>query len=440
MLIKLSIIKRLPNGRYRLYSRKKDKTGKRRNLGTFNSLVAAKKREKQVQFFKYHADDQNTRDKETKALSLCSDIASYLEEAGYAEHAKNLYKTMNAIDGRLGEDDAVDSDWSETKYNITPDFVATKIKDNAQDILENNDNPFLINVADKIIKTDNAKLIDMACKHLNYDNLHSALNDIIGNFGMPVDNAEEVAVRELVKRTSEGLFGSDWNKDTIKNTQNAADFIPDAQRNIENEGTAGGLGGTGGSAGLFGIQEAEKVATKLMELANKFDKAGLFSEADVMDGLLKKATELSLEQYKEREQNRHIANTIKLIKRDYKDGKFDKMPTGHLLSSLAKRLKMNVNNSQEGGFIAGLAVAMGVIDSQDAFGDPEYYQAALGIFENPDSIEMDNIDALIGANGLDNTSVIDNQNSGMFQGLSDSYFYSNYENQEGPYMHTKITI
>jgi len=47
------MIRKLPSGGYRLYSRKKDpKTGKRKNLGTFSSLAAAKKHEKAVQFFK----------------------------------------------------------------------------------------------------------------------------------------------------------------------------------------------------------------------------------------------------------------------------------------------------------------------------------------------------------------------------------------------------
>ncbi len=47
------MIRRLANGRYRLHSRKKDpRTGKRRNLGTFSSLAAAKKHERAVQFFK----------------------------------------------------------------------------------------------------------------------------------------------------------------------------------------------------------------------------------------------------------------------------------------------------------------------------------------------------------------------------------------------------
>jgi hypothetical protein len=47
------MIRRLASGKYRLYSRKKNpKTGKRKNLGTFRSLAAAKKHERAVQFFK----------------------------------------------------------------------------------------------------------------------------------------------------------------------------------------------------------------------------------------------------------------------------------------------------------------------------------------------------------------------------------------------------
>ena len=49
------MIRKLPSGGYRLYSRKKDpKTGKRKNLGTFQTLEAAKKHERAVQFFKRH--------------------------------------------------------------------------------------------------------------------------------------------------------------------------------------------------------------------------------------------------------------------------------------------------------------------------------------------------------------------------------------------------
>ena len=49
------MIRKLNSGKYRLYSRKRNpKTGKRRNLGTFNTKAAAKKHEKAVQDFKRH--------------------------------------------------------------------------------------------------------------------------------------------------------------------------------------------------------------------------------------------------------------------------------------------------------------------------------------------------------------------------------------------------
>jgi hypothetical protein len=47
------VIRKLPNGQYRLYSRKTDpRTGRRRNLGTFETRSAAEKHERAVQFFK----------------------------------------------------------------------------------------------------------------------------------------------------------------------------------------------------------------------------------------------------------------------------------------------------------------------------------------------------------------------------------------------------
>jgi len=49
------MIRKLPSGQYRLYSRKiNPKTGKRRNLGTFTSRTAAEKHEKAIQYFKRH--------------------------------------------------------------------------------------------------------------------------------------------------------------------------------------------------------------------------------------------------------------------------------------------------------------------------------------------------------------------------------------------------
>jgi hypothetical protein len=47
------MIRKLRSGKFRLYSRKKNpKTGKRRNLGTFDTRAQAEKHERAVQFFK----------------------------------------------------------------------------------------------------------------------------------------------------------------------------------------------------------------------------------------------------------------------------------------------------------------------------------------------------------------------------------------------------
>jgi hypothetical protein len=47
------MIRKLPSGKYRLYSRKINiKTGKRRNLGTFPSRKAALQHERDIQYFK----------------------------------------------------------------------------------------------------------------------------------------------------------------------------------------------------------------------------------------------------------------------------------------------------------------------------------------------------------------------------------------------------
>lgn len=47
------MIRKLKSGKFRLYSRLPDsRTGKKRNLGTFDSRDAAEKHEREVQYFK----------------------------------------------------------------------------------------------------------------------------------------------------------------------------------------------------------------------------------------------------------------------------------------------------------------------------------------------------------------------------------------------------
>ena len=48
------MIRKLPSGKYRLYSIARDpKTGRRRNLGTFQTRAAAERHEREVEFFKH---------------------------------------------------------------------------------------------------------------------------------------------------------------------------------------------------------------------------------------------------------------------------------------------------------------------------------------------------------------------------------------------------
>jgi len=49
------MIRKLKSGQYRLYLRKAEpESGKRRNLGTFDSRAAAEKHEREIQYFKRH--------------------------------------------------------------------------------------------------------------------------------------------------------------------------------------------------------------------------------------------------------------------------------------------------------------------------------------------------------------------------------------------------
>lgn len=48
------MIRKLKSGQYRIYSRKPDESGKRRNLGTFASKEAAQEHERDIQYFKHH--------------------------------------------------------------------------------------------------------------------------------------------------------------------------------------------------------------------------------------------------------------------------------------------------------------------------------------------------------------------------------------------------
>lgn len=103
-MIKTAIIKKLPSGRYRLYSRKKGPDGSRKNLGTYDTRAGAEQREKEVQFFKHQADDGKGSSKEDNMLKDLSNIAKFLEESGMVDKADKIYMTMSLIDGSMEDD------------------------------------------------------------------------------------------------------------------------------------------------------------------------------------------------------------------------------------------------------------------------------------------------------------------------------------------------
>jgi len=82
------IIKKLGKRKYRLYSKKKNpKTGKRKDLGTFNSRKAAKKREGQIQYFK-HLKEENEEIIYFPAKHLKSTKGEYNKEQEWKDFAK----------------------------------------------------------------------------------------------------------------------------------------------------------------------------------------------------------------------------------------------------------------------------------------------------------------------------------------------------------------
>lgn len=117
MIKKVGYIRKLPSGKYRVYS----ESG--RNMGTYDSKEDAKKRLGQIEYFKNNdkADD-NKGSKKKKMLKELSNIADYLEEAGFIDQADKVYGAMGAIDG-MEEQYMIDVYYSEPGANsVIPQY------------------------------------------------------------------------------------------------------------------------------------------------------------------------------------------------------------------------------------------------------------------------------------------------------------------------------
>ena len=125
----------------------------------------------------------------------------------------------------------------------------------------------------------------------------------------------------------------------------------------------------GGMQSIFNVPEAEKIAA----LADELDQKGLHDEADELDSILKD-----------------------IIDGDEEDGEDDELLEiiKDLEETRDKKTKCKVEKDED---------------------------------------DKEGIGTLVDANGHRGITSIHDQNSGMFQGFSDAYFYSNYGNLEGPY-------
>jgi hypothetical protein len=74
------MIRKLASGGYRLYSRKKDKQGKRKNLGTFPTLEAAKKHEQ--------AKEQDRRNTRARLRQTAEELVGSFGGSSYLSHIR----------------------------------------------------------------------------------------------------------------------------------------------------------------------------------------------------------------------------------------------------------------------------------------------------------------------------------------------------------------
>lgn len=119
-LIKLAKIRKLPDGRYRVLSQKGD------NLGTYKSHEGAKKRLKQVEYFK-HFDHSNADDKSIIDLTdidefAYSAIMRKLRQKGTSEQVRQflqLYKQQfdKAVKGKLHKPERIALQNTMVKFN-----------------------------------------------------------------------------------------------------------------------------------------------------------------------------------------------------------------------------------------------------------------------------------------------------------------------------------
>lgn len=77
-------------------------------------------------------------------------------------------------------------------------------------------------------------------------------------------------------------------------------------------------------------------------------------------------------------------NAVRKVKRYYKDGRFDNVPPGQkagFIDWMERRLSLNSRNRQGAGVISALLVLAGIIEPNEAAGNPESYRTTLWLWE-----------------------------------------------------------
>ncbi len=290
---KLAIIKKLPNGKYRLYSKKKDKNGKRRNLGTFDSISAAKDREKDINYFKHNADDGETDSELDKLISDLSTIAAYLEEAGMSG-ANEISKAMDAIDGSFADDGIPEWEMELANMDISPKARKKEKLYRKHEILTDPEE------MDEMTG-ENPDLYDL----MSYNKINKELDEIYrtesaGGYAKAQrwieENVDQMKLSDNMKQSLLDRVSSPMWEIFDANDGDYADdpimaSVPDVQMNYPGSGNYEMTGEVaGGTQALFSIPEATVMAhlvEKLTKLANHLDGIGYFDCASEIDEITK---------------------------------------------------------------------------------------------------------------------------------------------------------
>lgn len=179
------MIKKLPSGKYRLYSRKKDKNGKRKNLGTFDTLEKAKKHEQEIQYFKHTAShDIKSLEKIVDDLKGEGDDESAKQIEEYLEAIKKTNYTPNVIPDNQMNSSGPDNIYS-GQIMSSPSWSADYAIASAVKIMEKfaNDPDFYKNKDSDKIYDNMLDLLQYAIDMFEQDNIDGVVgaNGTMGN-------------------------------------------------------------------------------------------------------------------------------------------------------------------------------------------------------------------------------------------------------------------